>query len=187
MRTIALPKHKPLTASLEQCLQNRRSCREMSEKELSDEDLSSLLWSCVGITSAEDGRRTTPSTLDLKGVSVCVVRRDGAWRYDAEHNQLTELTDADVRELTTTYQFEFVKEAPVTLVFVADHERTKKARPTGVFCDAGTMGQSCYLAAVSLGIKGCIRASFDHDKLAQAMKLQPFEEPIMLFTCGYGR
>ena len=42
MRTIALPKHKPLTASLEQCLQNRRSCREMSEKELSDEDLSSL-------------------------------------------------------------------------------------------------------------------------------------------------
>ena len=39
MRTIALPKHKTLTASLEQCLQNRRSCREMSEKELSDEDL----------------------------------------------------------------------------------------------------------------------------------------------------
>ena len=35
MRTIALPKHKTLTASLEQCLQNRRSCREMSEKELS--------------------------------------------------------------------------------------------------------------------------------------------------------
>ena len=37
MRTIALPKHKTLTASLEQCLQNRRSCREMSEKELSDD------------------------------------------------------------------------------------------------------------------------------------------------------
>lgn len=29
MRTIALPKHKTLTASLEQCLQNRRSCREI--------------------------------------------------------------------------------------------------------------------------------------------------------------
>ena len=51
MRTIALPKHKTLTASLEQCLQNRRSCREMSEKELSDEDLSSLLWSCAGFVA----------------------------------------------------------------------------------------------------------------------------------------
>ena len=49
------------------------------------------------------------------------------------------------------------------------------------------MGPSCYLAAVSLEIKGGIRASFEHDRLAQSMKLQPFEEPVMLFVYGYGR
>lgn len=184
MTTIQLPTHKPLTLSLEECLAKRRTCREASTREIAPEDLSALLWSCAGIT-AEDGRRTTPSTLDLKGVDVYVVRADGAWKYDAAKNTLEKVADADVRELTTAYQFEYVKTAPVTLVFVADHERTKKARPTGVFCDAGTMGQSCYLAATSLGINGCIRASFDHDKLARAMNLKDYEEPIMLFTCAY--
>lgn len=184
MKTIQLPVHRPLTMTLEECLQKRRTCREVEQKDISLEDLSALLWSCAGITSPEDGRRTTPSTLDLKGVFVCVARQDGCWRFDEVKNELVQLTDEDVRELTTSYQFEYVKQAPVTLIFVADHERTKKARPTGVFCDAGTMGQSCYLAAASLGLKGCIRASFDHDKLAQGMKLQSFEEPIMLFTVG---
>lgn len=185
MTTIQLPVHKPLTMSLEECLEKRRTCRDAQPKEISPEDLSALLWSCAGITCPADGRRTTPSTLDLKGVDVYVVRADGAWKYDAAKNALEQVATQDVRELTTAYQFEYVKTAPVTLVFVADHERTKKARPTGVFCDAGTMGQSCYLAAVSLGLHGCIRASFDHDKLARAMNLKEYEEPIMLFTCSY--
>ncbi|WP_410099636.1 nitroreductase family protein, partial [Sutterella wadsworthensis] len=49
---------------------------------------------------------------------------------------------------------------------------------------AGTMGQSCYLAAASLGLAGCIRASFDHDELRKAMNLDERFEPIVLFTCG---
>jgi nitroreductase len=46
------------------------------------------------------------------------------------------------------------------------------------------MGQSCYLAAASLGLAGCIRASFDHDELRKAMNLDERFEPIVLFTCG---
>lgn len=42
----------------------------------------------------------------------------------------------------------------MTIVFVADQERAKNARPTGVYVDAGTMGQSCYLAAAALGLAG---------------------------------
>ena len=59
----------------------------------------------------------------------------------------------------------------MTIVFVADMERSKNARPQGVWVDAGTMGQSCYLAATALGVAGCVRASFDHDALRDAMKL----------------
>ena len=66
-----------------------------------------------------------------------------------------------------------MKKAPVTIVFVADKERSKNARPTGVFVDAGTMGEACYLAATSLGLAGCVRASFDHDALRDGMNLPP--------------
>ena len=80
---------------------------------------------------------------------------------------------------------DYVKTAPVTIVFVADKERSKTARPTGVYVDAGTMGQSCYLAAAAMGLAGCIRASFDHEELRKAMNLTEHLEPIVLFTVGY--
>lgn len=53
-----------------------------------------------------------------------------------------------------------------------------------VYVDAGTMEQSCYLAAAALGLAGCVRASFDHDELRRAMKLPEHLEPIVLFTAG---
>ena len=142
-----------------------------------------LLWASAGIT-ADDGRRTTPSTLDLRAVSPYVLRKDGVWRWDAAQNELEQLASEDVRKVSTAYQFEYVEKAPVTIAFVVDTERAKTARPTGPYVDAGTMGQSCYLAAASLGLAGCIRASFDHDELRKAMNLDERFEPIVLFTCG---
>lgn len=46
------------------------------------------------------------------------------------------------------------------------------------------MGQSVFLAATSLGLPGCIRASFDHEKLARGMNLGEGLEPVLLFTVG---
>lgn len=175
MTTIQLPEPQALTMTLGDALARRRTNRECTDEALCDKDLAALLWACAGITS-EDGRRTVPSTLDL--------RADGAWRFDPEKNALEQTTAEDVRELSTSYQYEYVKKAPVTIVFVADRERSKNARPTGVFVDAGTMGQACYLAATSLGLAGCVRASFDYDALRNGMKLAEHMEPIVLFTVG---
>lgn len=183
MTTLQLPEPKVLSMPLGEALQKRRTNRDCTDAALSDDELAALLWACAGITS-EDGRRTVPSTLDLRAVSAYVLRADGSWRFDAEKNALVRTAEADVRDLSTTYQFEYVKKAPVTIVFVADKERSKNARPTGVFVDAGTMGEACYLAATSLGLAGCVRASFDHDALRDGMKLAAHLEPIVLFTVG---
>lgn len=116
---IQLPQPAPLELSLGSALAKRRTNRQCTSEALSDEALAALLWACAGIT-AEDGRRTVPSTLDLRAVSAYVLRADGAWRFDAEKNCLEQTTDEDVRELSTSYQFDYVKTAPVTIVFVAD-------------------------------------------------------------------
>ncbi len=184
MKTIELKPHLQLDMALGEALQKRRSNRDCQTEQLNEEALSTLLWACAGITD-EDGRRTVPSTLDLRAVTPYVLRADGAWRYDAVKNCLEQTTDKDVREVSTAYQFDYVKTAPVTIVFVADKERSKTARPTGVYVDAGTMGQSCYLAAAAMGLAGCIRASFDHEELRKAMNLAEHLEPIVLFTVGY--
>lgn len=178
-----LPQPAALSLSVGEALAKRRTNRDCTDEPLTPEELSALLWASAGITS-EDGRRTVPSTLDLRAVSSYVLRADGAWRFNAETNTLEQTSDVDVRELSTTYQYEYVKKAPVTIVFVADRERSKNARPTGVFVDAGTMGEACYLAATCLGLAGCVRASFDHDALREGMKLPSHLEPIVLFTVG---
>ena len=183
MKTIQLPAAKALPMTLDEALTKRRTNRDCTAEALCDCELAALLKACAGITS-EDGRRTTPSTLDLRAVSPYVLRADGAWRWNAVTNMLEQTAEADVRKVSTAYQFEYVDKAPVTIVFVADQERAKNARPTGVYVDAGTMGQSCYLAATSMGLAGCVRASFDHEELRKAMGLAEHLEPIVLFTCG---
>lgn len=183
MKTIKLPEPAALTMSLGEALKLRRTNRDPKADPLTDDKLAAILWAAAGITS-EDGRRTTPSTLDLRAVDAYVLRADGAWRFNAADITLEQTAEEDVRRVSTAYQFEYVERAPVTIVFVADMERSKNARPQGVWVDAGTMGQSCYLAATALGVAGCVRASFDHDALRDAMKLPAHLEPIVLFTAG---
>ena len=75
MKTIQLPAPKTLgTLSLEEALKARRTNRECTNAALDDAELAALLWACAGLTT-EDGRRTTPSTLDLRAVSTYVLRR----------------------------------------------------------------------------------------------------------------
>ena len=85
MKSISLPAPAVLSAPLKEALSLRRTNRECSSEALTDAELAALLWASAGIT-ADDGRRTTPSTLDLRAVSPYVLRKDGVWRWDAAQN-----------------------------------------------------------------------------------------------------
>ena len=61
---ISLPQpSKSLETTVIEALQNRRSERVFAEKQMSDQDLASLLWAANGI-NREDGRRTAPSAIN---------------------------------------------------------------------------------------------------------------------------
>lgn len=113
VKSISLPAPAILSAPLKDALSQRRTNRECSSEALTDAELAALLWASAGIT-ADDGRRTTPSTLDLRAVSPYVLRKDGVWRWDAAQNELEQLASEDVRKVSTAYQFEYVEKAPVT-------------------------------------------------------------------------
>ena len=103
---------------LMQALARRRSSREFARKPLPLPVLSSLLWAAFGV-NRRGGGRTAPSALDAQEIDVYVALPDGAYRYDAKAHSLRLVAASDLRRVTG-YQ-DFVDEAPLDLVYVADH------------------------------------------------------------------
>lgn len=62
---------KKATMTLFEALQNRRSVREFSDKEISRETLSSLLWAATGV-NRESGLLTAPTAVNAQDISVYV-------------------------------------------------------------------------------------------------------------------
>jgi Nitroreductase family len=101
-------------------LSKRHSAREFARTELPLPLLSTLLWAANGINRA-DGRHTAPSAMNAQEIDIYVALPAGAYRYDATVNMLQPVAGSDVRRVTG-YQ-DFVDEAPLDLVHVADHGR----------------------------------------------------------------
>jgi len=110
--------------SLMQSLQERQTSRSFSTKKLSLEVLSNLMWAACGI-NRPDGKRTAPTAVNWQEIDVYVARADGLWLFDPKTNDMKLILPKDLR--AETGKQEFVKGAPVNLVFVADFARMGKA------------------------------------------------------------
>jgi nitroreductase len=102
-----------------------------------------------------------------------VVTASGAYLYDAAANALKPIVAGDLRALTGVQ--EFVKDAPVTLVFVADATRMKGSQADTqqayAWADAAFISQNVYLYCASEGLATGVRAMVDRPALAKALKL----------------
>jgi Nitroreductase family len=121
--TIALPvPDKAGGMPLMEAISKRHSAREFAAKELPLRMLSSLLWAADGVNRA-DGGRTAPSAMNAQEIDLYVALPSGAYLYDAAANALQLIAGSDIRRVTG-YQ-DFVDEAALDLVYVADHSRMK--------------------------------------------------------------
>ena len=105
----------------------RQSQREFSPKPLAPQDLSNLLWAAFGINRPAIDHRTAPSAMNSQEIDIYVALTDGVFLYNAKANRLDPIAEGDMRAKTGAQ--EFVKVAPVELVFVADFARMVKAKP----------------------------------------------------------
>ena len=87
--TIKLPAPDKSKAAMSvmDALTQRRSVRSFSDRALTDDQLSLLLWAANGI-NREDGRRTAPTAMNRQDIQVYVCRADGAFLYDAKEHAL---------------------------------------------------------------------------------------------------
>ncbi len=171
---------------LMEALALRHSSREFTREPLPLQLLSDLLWAAYG-TNRADGGRTAPSALNAQEIDVFVALSSGAYRYDATAHALRLVAASDLRAITG-YQ-DFVDEAPLDLVFVADHARMGMVpvaqRESYASAAAGAIAQNVYLFAAGNGLGTVIRAWIDRAAIADALGLTHDQQVLLSQTVGY--
>jgi len=78
--------------SLEEILASRRSVRELADKNLTDSDISQLLWATQGVTD-QAGLRTAPSAGALYPLEIYVAQSSGFYHFEPARHELTRCQD----------------------------------------------------------------------------------------------
>jgi nitroreductase len=168
-------------------LKERKSSRAFSARKLPKRVLSNLLWAANGVNRPASDGRTSPSALNQKEIDIYVAMTEGLYRYDAKHHQLQPVLARDIRALTGLQ--DYVRDAPVNLVLVADFARMAGTPPENrdvvAAAGAGFISQNVYLYCASEGLATVVRASIDREVLAEAMKLGAGQRIILAQSVGY--
>jgi len=187
-----VPPDLDLPASLMKAFKERRSVREYDTLPLTQRHLSELLWAANGV-NREDGRRTAPAAVNQQITDIYVILPGGAYLYDAPGSRLLPIASGDLRRMAGMQ--EFVKKAPVNLIYVADPARFK-SRPSPapqipdeeklawarIAVGAQAQNVGLYCAAEKLG--NVVRGLVDREKLGPALKLRPGQAILLAQTIG---
>jgi hypothetical protein len=96
---------------LMQALSERHATRDFSDKPISPEILSDLLWATWGI-NRPDGHRVAPTAKNKQEVLIYVAKNDGVWRYEASPHSLVKVLDKDYRADFGNSMVSFIYAAP---------------------------------------------------------------------------
>lgn len=170
-----------------QALQERKSTRDLAPTPLPLPLLADLLWAADGINRPEIAHRTAPSAMNSQELDIYVATGDGTFVYDAKANRLTPIAAGDIRARTGTQ--EFVKIAPVALIFVADFSRMVKAKSDAdreryAAIDTGYVSQNIYLFCASAGLATVVH-ELDRTGLRDALHLKPDQRIMLAQAVGY--
>lgn len=186
-KEIKLPApQKEIGKPLMQVLNSRQSVRSFAPTPLSFQDISNLLWAAFGI-NREDGKRTAPSSRNIQDIDIYVFIPDGVFLYNAKENKLVPISSEDLRGMTGTQ--DYVKSAPLNLVYISDQSKMGKASSEDKYitsgADAGFIAQNVYLYCASQNLGAVVRASVDKKPLFSKLNLKQDQIIVLTQTVGY--
>ena len=196
MEIIVLP--EPIfdgSFSVEKALLKRRSIREYSDKPITIDEISQLLWAAQGITHFE-GFRTAPSAGALYPLEVYVavgnVRdlKTGIYKYNPFKHEIARIKAGDYRrELShAALDQEWVENGSVCFVITGVYDRTTgKYGSRGiryVDMEAGHAAQNLLLQATAMDI-GCVTVgAFYDNQVRRLLGIGSEEFPLYLIPAG---
>ena len=162
-------------------ISQRVSTRDYTDKEVSLQDLSTILWSAYGFN--REDKLVIPTSSNYQHLSVYVFLKDAVYLYDAKENKLLKKADGDHRRKVGSQ--DFVYSTPVNILYVADGS---KGAGTGSHISVGCAAQDVYLVSASLGLGAVIRvAGINAEELRPLLKLADTDELIAAQTVGYAK
>ncbi len=173
--------------SVVDALAQRHSVREYSDKDISAQELSNLLWAACGET--RDGEHiTAASAMNRQEVRLYVFTKNAVCEYVAHGNILKILVEGDHRALVAGPQ-DFVKDAPVCLVMVVDYDKFgMKEHPhaTEMCCvDVGNVSENVNLYCQAVGLATVPRGTMDSEGIVKLLGLTESQVPVLNNPVGW--
>jgi hypothetical protein len=188
--------------SVLKALQQRKTIREISDKQLSLQTLSNLLWAACGVNRKKGPfgipGRTAATASNSQEIDLYVAIQEGIYFYDAFHHRMIPVVAGDLRTLAIGQgQENFGDKAPVRLIYVADINKlsnTSGYQEPGLqnpeiqksyyYVDTGLIAGNVYLFAASQGL-----ASWFHNcnkpDLTAKLNLRADQKVLFGQTVGY--
>ena len=188
IKSIQLPApQKDIGKPLMQVFNLRQSFRSFTTTKLPMQEISNILWAAFGINRTDEGKRTAPSARNWQDIDIYVFLLEGVYIYQAKDNKLEQISDADLRGMAGVQ--DFVKTAPLNLVYVSDQSKMGKASKEDKMmysgADAGFIAQNVYLYCASQDLGVVVRAMVDKKALAEKLNLKPGQVIVLAQTIGY--
>jgi hypothetical protein len=183
----------------------RASAREWSDRDLSLQDISDLLWAANGINRPDEKKSTAPSAQNAHDVDIYVFMKDGVYLYDAGDHALEPVLTGDFRSQIMMTPPPRPKDAggpppppppppsnpPIEIILVSDVSRFKfgppELKPEWGAIDAGIVSQNISLFCAATGLVTRPRASMDKGKIKNLLKLSDTQHVFLDHPVGYSK
>ncbi len=190
--TLPLPQ-TDLDFPLMKALANRRTKRKWGNGQLSDQELSNLLWAACGVTLEETkkskSRRTAPSACNSQEIKIYLAMDKGVYLYDERDHKLVQVLAKDIRKNIGTQKM--MQNAPIGLIYVSDYLKMK----TFLFkddnrkwfvsaTDTGFISQNVYLYCAAAKLNTAILSLVDRNNLHEIMGLKDNEKIVYTQVVG---
>jgi SagB-type dehydrogenase family enzyme len=176
--------------SVEEALNTRRSVREFSGADVSDNDLSQIVWAAQGITGPQ-GFRTAPSAGALYPIEVYIVNVTGVYHYIPLNHSLEKIREGDVKDdlMRAALNQNAVGHAPLDLVITGMYERTAVKygdRAERYVClEAGHVAQNVLLQCTALHLGAVPIGAFDDAKVQDVLGISHDNRPLYIIPIGH--
>jgi len=188
--------------SVIEALKKRRTVREISDRDLSIQDISNILWAANGVNreKADIGikGRTAASASNSQEIDLYVFLREGVYLYDAFNKRLMPILQQDLRPLAIGRgQSELGHKAPMRIVYIADIDKLvhttgfqepglkdPEVQKSYFFVDTGMAAGNIYLLAASMGFASWFH-NCDKEGIGERIKLSSGQRVLFGQTVGY--
>jgi hypothetical protein len=212
LATIKLnPPDKKRGLPVMEALSVKASAREWSDRELSLQDLSDLLWAANGINRPEEKKSTASSAQNARDVDVYAFTKEAAYLYDPESHILNPVLAGDHRseimmprpprpagpppgaaaDAPPPPPPPPPSNPPVQLILVSETARFRSGPPELRYewgaLDTGIVSQNISLFCAATGLKTRPRASIDKEKIKSLLKLKETQYVLLNHPVGYAK